>query len=434
MRREVTWLVLVAVLAGAAAGQSYEELYSQASAMSARGDYRGAIEKFQAALRLRPASPEALSNLGVMYHMAGRYADAVETMNRVLKSAPGLFPARLILGLDLVHLERFPEAVQHLRIATEANPQSQEAQYGLAAAYVGANRLQEAADVYEARTRAAGGEADAWYGLGLCYERMAEQASRALSKAPGGAALNKQFLSEFLVDRGENRLAEEALREATALQQEKPSAAARAAYEEARMLSERSRRAFARLLEAAPEAWQSRLFLGDLNRQQRHFPEAVAHYRAVSKMQPENPAPLLGLGTVHWELGEFDQAEGYLTRVLKLNPKASQALFQLGNIRVRQHRDAEAIPLLAAFLKAQPDSLSAAADLGKAHFHLKQYREALPYLQRARAIDERGDLHFQLATVLKELGRPGESQAALQRSRELRARALEREQRLKAKQ
>ena len=333
--------------------------------------------------------------------------------------------------MDLVRLDRAPEAIPHLKKALSANPSSQEALYGLAAAYIGSNQLQAAADLYETRTRSEPNDVDAWYGLGLSYERMAEAASRRLSRTPGGAVLDKQFLSEFLVDRGENRLAEEALREMVALKEEPPSSAAKAAYEEARALAGRARSAFLHLVDLAPDAWQRRLFLGDLNRQQRHFPEAISDYEAVEKLQPANPAPVLGLATVYWELGGSDRSERYLNRVLALNPKSPQATFQLGNIRVRQHRDQEAIPLLGSFLRVQPDSLSAAADLGKAYFHLGRYAEALRYLETACAIDERGDVHYQLATALRKLGRSAEAQEALRVSQTLRERQLEREQRLK---
>ena len=48
-------------------GKVKAELFRQAGELSARGDYTGAIERFKAALVLRPGAPEAMSNLGVMY-------------------------------------------------------------------------------------------------------------------------------------------------------------------------------------------------------------------------------------------------------------------------------------------------------------------------------------------------------------------------------
>ena len=173
------------------------------------------------------------------------------------------------------------------------------------------------------------------------------------------------------------------------------------------------------------------MFLADLNRQQRKFPDAVANYQAAERAIPESPGPKLGLATVYWELGQFDDAERYLQQVLALEPGTPQALFELGNIRVRQHRDKEALPLLEAFLTADPGSLSACADLGRAYFHLGRNQEAAAYLEKARPIDEKGDIHYQLATALDRLGRSAEAAEVRRISQILRTRDFDRQQRLR---
>ncbi len=421
----LVWAVLVT-----ADAQSYEELFRQAAEMSARRDYDGAIERFKAAIGQRPRAPEALSNLGVTYHQAGRYRDAVETMTSVIAISPDLYAARLVLGIDLVRLNRPQEAIPHLRIALRIMPSSSEAALGLAAAYVGAGEFQSAADVYEAQTSTAPGNADSLYGLAICYERMAEAASRRLSNLPGSAKLQKQFLTEFLIDRGEIRLADETRREAAALEASEPPLQARRVYEEARRLASRSRDAFLRLVDVAPDTWQSELFLADLSRQQRKFTEAIMHYERVDKAIPQSAAAKLGLATVYWELGQFEESEKYLQQVLKINPRSAQGLFELGNIRVRQHREREAVPLLKSFLAVEPGSLSACADLGRAYYHLGRYEEALVYLKRARTIDLKGDIHYQIAAILRRLGRDADAEKSLSISTELRTQALLRQQRL----
>src|ERR1700730_12671529 len=127
MGRTVLCGASLAVFCLALNAQSYEDLFREAGESSARRDYDGAIVKFKAALKLRPGAPEAMSNLGVMYHLAGRYRDAVETMERVVESSPDLFPARLVLGLDLDRLDRTGEAVPHLEAARKLAPGSHEA-------------------------------------------------------------------------------------------------------------------------------------------------------------------------------------------------------------------------------------------------------------------------------------------------------------------
>ncbi len=427
IRRTISLILFAGALCPRVDAQSYDDLFREGAALSAQKNYSGAIEKFKAALKVRPGAPEALNNLGVIYHVAGRYREAVETMEEVVRKSPQLFPAHLILGLDLVRLNRAGDALPHLRTALDLSPGNPEAALGLAAAYVALGRFQEAADAYEAQTRTDPKGVEAWYGLGLCYERMAEAASRRLSRTIGGAALNQRFLAEFLIERGELKLAEESMREAATLSAEAPSPEAQRTYSEARGLAGRSREAFLRLVEVAPESWQSRLFLADLSRQQRKFPDAIASYEAVERLMPQSPGPKLGLATVYWELGQFEEAETYLNEILKANPQSPQALYELGNIRVRQHRDEDAVPLLKAFLTGEPDSLSACADLGRAYYHLGRYQDALAYLDKARAIDEKGDIHYQLATVLKHLDRPAEAEEALRISKRLRQRALNRQ-------
>ena len=409
---------------------SYEDLFRQAEQLSVRRDYAGAIQKYKDALKLRPGAPEAMSNLGVMYHAVGQYLAAVKTLTEVVRTNPDVFPAQLILGLSLVRLNRAPDAVPHLKAALQLSPGNREAGLALAAAFVAINELPEAARLYEEQSGLAPSDAEALYGLGICYERMAEAASRRLSKLPGGTALDKKFLSEYLLERGEIRLAEEALRDTTAFQKEEPSSDAKQAYAEARLLATKSRDAFAQLLQTAPESWQSKLFTADVNRQQRQFQDAIANYEVVQRVQPDNPAPVVGLATVYWELGQFEKSEEYLKRALQLNPASAQALYALANIRVRQHREEDSIPLLKAYLAVDPDSLSACADLGRAYFHLGRNQEAAVYLERARPIDDKGEIHYQLATVLKRLNRKEESDAALRQSTLLRNRQIEREQRL----
>jgi tetratricopeptide (TPR) repeat protein len=136
------------------------------------------------------------------------------------------------------------------------------------------------------------------------------------------------------------------------------------------------------------------------------------------------------MGTVYWEMGNFDEAVRCLRRTLELNSRANQAIFELANIAVRRHSEREAIPLLTKYLAAQPDALAAHADLGRAYFHLEQYENAAAELSKAAAIDERGDIHYQLSVCLRKLGRAAEADAALKKSQELRKAQLQREQRL----
>jgi tetratricopeptide (TPR) repeat protein len=412
-------LLFASVFGGAE--DNYDLLFRQAAELSRQGKYQDAIGKYNAALAMRPGAAEALNNLAVMYYTTGSYTRAWELAERALKAQPGMASAALIAGLSAVRCDRPADAIAPLEQALRADPANRDALLGLASARIGAGQMAEAVALYEQRTAKAPRDADAWYGQAICYERLAETASRELSKTPGAAFYSKRLLGEFLLARGDAQLAREAFGEAeresstTSAPQE-----ALALYRKAQKLAGESRQAFSRFVALAPDAWQAHLFLGDVERQHRNFSAALEHYRKAAALQAQSPGPLLGIGTVHWELGEFDAAEQSLAEALRLNPSALQATFELANIAVRRHRDAAAVPLLEKFLEAQPDALAARADLGRAYLHLGEYEKAVEQLEKASAADQQGEIHYQLATALQKLGRDSEADAAMRVSRQVR--------------
>ncbi len=426
--------MLCMALGGAAfleAGDNYAELFSQAAALSRAGNYAGAIAKYREALVLRPGAPEALSNLAVVDYAAGKYRDAWDSASQALAKQPDSSPAALIAGLAAIRLGRLSEAVSPLERVLRDQPDNRDALLGLASARLGLGQLDAAASLYERRTTSAPEDSNAWYGQAVVYERRAEEASRALSKMPGAAYFSKKLLGEYLLAEGSGRLAEEAFGDA-AKAADTAAPEAEAQYDKSRALAGKSREAFLRFVSLAPDSWQAHVFLGDVNRQHRQFPEALDHYLKAAKLQPESPAPLLGAGTVYWELGEFDDARKALEAALRLDAGAPQAAYELADIAVRQHRDREAAPLLEKFLQTEPDALAARADLGKAYLHMGEYAKAAAQLRLAAPSDDKGEIHYQLAQALKKLGNGKEAEEAMNRSSAIRQAALKREQRLRS--
>lgn len=409
----------------------YAELFRQAAADTAQGNYKAAIFKYKAALKIRPGAPEALNNLAVMQYQLHQYQEALDTASGIWKSHGELKSAALITGLAAIQCNRPTDAIAPLEALLASDPANRDALLALASARMARGELPEAAAIYERATALSATDSNAWYGLAICYERLAESASKKLSQMPGESAYSKRLLAEYLQSEGDAKLATEAFGESEASM---PAASPQAEqqYQLARTLAAKSREAFTRFAELAPDSWQAALFQGDVERQHGNLAAALASYGKVAEAQPGNPAPLLGQGTVYWELGDFDRATECLRKTLELNPHASQAIFELANIAVRSHQDADAIPLLEQYLSTQPDALAARADLGRAYSHLGQYGKAAAELARAAASDERGDIHYQLSLALRKLGRLQEADAALKTSAEIRSSQLRREQKLKA--
>lgn len=407
----------------------YADLFQKATAYSQQGKYREAILAYQEALKVRPNAPEAINNLAVMYYEAHEYQAAFETAAPIWNSHPELKSAALIAGMAAIQCNRPRDAIAPLEKLLAADPRNRDALLALASAHVAMNQLRDATDIYQRQTTSSPADSMAWYGLAICYERRAEQASQKLAHMPGGFSYSKRLLAQYLQSTGDTKLAEEAFGDGkTAARGSAPEAAAQ--YQIARELAAESRRAFEKFVSLAPDSWQTAVFLGDVARQHGDLVSALTYYRKAAAEQPDNPAPLLGMGTVYWEMGNFDQAVPCLKRTLELNPRAHQAIFELANIAVRRHSEREAIPLLTQYLAAQPNALAAHADLGRAYFHLEQYANAVPELNKAAAIDEHGDIHYQLSVCLRKLGRSEKADSALKRSQEIRQAELERERRL----
>lgn len=407
----------------------YTDLFQKAAAYSQQGKYREAILAYQAALKIRPNAPEAMNNLAVMYYETQQYREAFETAAAIWEGHPELKSAALICGMAAVQCNQPQDAIAPLEKLLAVDPKNRDALLALASARVAMNQLSQATEIYERQTAFSPSDSMAWYGLAICYERRAEQASQKLANMPGGYTYSKRLVAEYLQSAGDTRLAEQAFGDAEAAAPVSAPEAARQ-YQLARELAGKSRESFEKFVKLAPESWQASVFLGDVARQHGDLVSALAYYKKAAAVRPDNPAPLLGMGTVYWEMGNFDEANRCLRRTLELNPRANQATFELANIAVRRHSEREAIPLLKQYLAAQPNALAAHADLGRAYFHLQQYEEAAAELDKAAAIDEQGDIHYQLSICLRKLGRAKEADTALKKSQEIREAELKREQQL----
>jgi tetratricopeptide (TPR) repeat protein len=409
-------------------GDDYADLFRQAAADTQQGRYQMAIAKYKAALAIRPGSPEALNNLAVMLYETGQYEAAFET-SAIWRTDPALHSAALIAGMSAVRLNRPKDAIEPLTHVLDRDSRNRDALLALASARLSLQQFSEAAAVYQKETESSPNDVTAWYGRAICFEQLAERASRRLAQMPGGASYSKRLLAEYLQSEGDIQLAREAFGDAEKTGGTESPQAARE-YHLARELARQSRESFEELVTIAPESWESLVFLGDVDRQGGKLQAAIAQYQKAAEIQPGNPAPLLGLGTAYWELGDLDRASTYLEQTLKLNPEANQAVFELANIAIRRHDEKRAIFLLKRYLAAQPDALAAHGDLGRAYLHLGQFQEAVTELSRAAPGDERGEVHYQLSVALRKLRRTKEADEALKASEAIRQAQLAREERL----
>src|SRR5262249_23766104 len=92
------------------------------TALSLSGDTRGAVERFQTAIRLSPGYAPPYFSLGVLLAASGHDAEAAERFAAAVRYEPANADARLQLAVALVRLRRFDEAHAQLVEGATRNP------------------------------------------------------------------------------------------------------------------------------------------------------------------------------------------------------------------------------------------------------------------------------------------------------------------------
>src|SRR6185369_5855562 len=111
------------------------EYYRTASALSAGGDVKAAIEFYLESIELDPQSAEVFVSLGAAYIKLDKDTDAAKAFNQAVKLNPGLSEAQYGLGLAYFHLRRYREAVVAFKKATSLDPKMAKAHFALGMAY-----------------------------------------------------------------------------------------------------------------------------------------------------------------------------------------------------------------------------------------------------------------------------------------------------------
>jgi tetratricopeptide (TPR) repeat protein len=119
-----------------------------ASEMILNGDYEGAIEHGEAAIRLWPRYPGALCNLGVALMHSGRLSEAVQALQAALTLDPESPVNHYNLGLALTQLHREPEAIASFHRALRLRPSYAAARNGLGAALYGNGQIADAVEQF----------------------------------------------------------------------------------------------------------------------------------------------------------------------------------------------------------------------------------------------------------------------------------------------
>ncbi len=127
-----------------------QALFEKARALELSGDWAAAEAAYREYLRHTPASPEALSNLGVVLAQQQKYDEAVRFYRRALRLRPALLQIHLNMGLACYKAGKPSAAVDHFNAYLRHDPTSRQARQLLATSLLESDRYEEAARNFRA--------------------------------------------------------------------------------------------------------------------------------------------------------------------------------------------------------------------------------------------------------------------------------------------
>ncbi len=106
--------------------------YDRGVALAQTDDISGAIAAFEEAIRLQPEFLEALENLAGMYCASGQFDKGIEKYNAALLIRPGDADTHFMIGRALIAAGKAPAAEEHWKEAVHLRPDHAQAHLGLA--------------------------------------------------------------------------------------------------------------------------------------------------------------------------------------------------------------------------------------------------------------------------------------------------------------
>jgi len=175
-----------------------QQLYAEAKAAEAQGDFSAAAAKYESILKIAPRLGAAYNNLGALYLKQGEYQKAAEILEQGLKIEPKMPSASALLGVARYEMGDYAAARVRLEAALRANPKDSNAEMYLANAYIQLGDLDAGAKHLEQVTQREPKNQEAWYRLGKVYVQLAERAIVKVNEIDPNSVVVHQLSGEIM--------------------------------------------------------------------------------------------------------------------------------------------------------------------------------------------------------------------------------------------
>ena len=312
-----------------------------------------AASEFRSILALNPRDAESRGNLGVVLFFEQKYADAIPELQKALDQRPTIWKIQALLGIA----EKRTGNVEPARLNLEKSFPK------VAEENIRVETGMELIEIYSA--------------------------SRELDKA--GAVI--RVLRDL-------RPTDEAI-----------------LYSAYRVYSDLADESILSLTIVAPNSARTHQAMAHEFAKRGDTPQAIEHYRAALKINPQLPG-------LHFELGDLlktsgskneAEAESEYKAALQVNPEDEQALCRLGEISLLGNNLDEANQRFSKALQLQPNDPEASIGAAKVAMAMQNSKKAEILLLHAIQLDPTSAVaHFRLSTVYRQLGRTADAQKEIE--------------------
>jgi tetratricopeptide (TPR) repeat protein len=311
-----------------------DALVLHANAMVGLKDPAGAITEIEEALKVDPASTNALVNLGAVRMQGGDARQAEEAFRRAIELAPDSIDARLALANFLWSAQRAEEAETTLKEVLTKEPKNLLANRMLALLYVSTQRIKEAEQPLKEVAEVSKAPA-AQYQLADYYAtvgRPADAVSVLTPMSADPATSADADLRLAALDYSQGRVAEAHVR-----------------------LDD--------VIARAPNYSPGLVMKAQWLTRENKLDEALKAAQAAVAANPQSATANFAQASVHDRRKEVAEATKFYNEVLRLNPRAAAAQVELSRLSlIAGDRDA-ALKFAEEARLAQPGSLAARVTL-----------------------------------------------------------------------
>ncbi len=423
----VGWIGLL-LAAGEAAADDRAEQLAAARELARAGRPAEAAAIYQALYEENQDDLSLRFQLAVARHMAGEYGPALEHSRAVAAARPDFAQAWLFVGAALLQSGQSSQAVEPLRTALRLDVADPNARLMLGEALLRTGSYREAAVEFLEASSALEGSARVWYGL--------ERSSAGLLEAALKRLKDDREASDYalaLAQGREPRATPDPLADSAAVAYRAGRFSdllaaepvdAPAVYWQARVALDLATRARLRLEELPESSQRYELRARDLDARGMSR-EASLEWRRALELAPDSASLKKGLAAALRLARDCEAALPLLAELRRQEPTSAETHFLEGDCALSLEEPRRAAGLLERALELDPSLTPAAAALGSAYVRLGEFEPAVAALLRARAADQDGSVHYQLARAYRGLGRSKEAREALAQHRRIQEKAAE---------